>query len=131
MNTLFVFWYRYVIMYLFEPIRRENTPIYSHARRTEHVNRRNGAYGVNFGKQEHVMRKICKQFGVGRGRADKRGRTRRSIFVDEFFAASRRRGGRGGGHMNSAKNTKHLLHPPHRSWISRVYRYTVHCILLL
>lgn len=63
-----------------------------HTRRTERVNNgRNGAYGVSFGKQEHVMRKICKQFGVGLGHADKRGRTRRSIFVDAFFAASRRR----------------------------------------
>lgn len=104
-----------------------------HTRRTERVNNgRNGAYGVNFGKQEHVMRKICKQFGVGRGRADKRGRTRRSIFVDAFFAASRRRRQQRWRPCESRqKYETPIAPPPYRSWIPRVYRYTVHIAYII
>lgn len=104
--------------------RRENADLSIHilGKRQAHVNGRNGAYGVNFGKQEHVMRKICKQFGVGRGRAGKRGR---SIFVDAFFAASRRRRQRWRPHESRQKYETPIAPPPHRSWIPRMYRYNI------
>jgi len=96
--------------------RKENADLSTYS-----ANGRNGAYGVNFGKQEHVMRKICKQFGVGRGRADRRGRTPRSIFVDAFFAASRRRRQRWRPHESRQKYETPIAPPPHRSWIPRIY----------